>query len=318
VSEPLVSALMASHNAAEWVGESIDSVARQSYPNLELIVVDDCSAQPTVDALRRSAARHPELVRLVLKTNREGPCRARNDALRLARGSLLCWLDHDDLWLPSKVEEQVRLLRHRPEVGLVYTYFDAFDSESGRILHWPDGRRDDEGDILAALFREGCFIGSVTTMFRRAALDRRGVTLRERDFSFGDDYYLWLTIALDWQVARIPSPLALYRRHGANESTRLATEFNTNLWLVDIQREFLQEFPEAAERLGSELRASQFWHTLNAAHLEAGRRRRLRAARLALLALVRDPRTALTTRMGTRPAALSASARAGRRRRPRG
>jgi hypothetical protein len=185
-------------------------------------------------------------------------------------------------------------------VGLVYTYFDAFDSESGRALPWPDGRRDAEGDVLADLFVVGCFIGSITTMFRREALERAGGRLRDRDFSIGDDYHLWLTIALDWQVARIPEVLARYRRHAANESARMTAGENIELWRTGLLREFVTEYPEARERLRGNLDIGLAWHTLLAARVEARRRHPARAARLAAQAARLSSATVLRTRLGAR------------------
>jgi glycosyltransferase involved in cell wall biosynthesis len=249
MTAPLVSVIMASYNAASFVGEAIDSVLGQSYEALELIVVDDCSSDGTAEIVAGYAKRHPDRLHWKPKRVREGPCRARNEALALARGPLVCWIDHDDLWMPTKVETQVRVFEARPDVGLVYAYFDAFNSSTGNVIPWPDGRRDVEGDVLADLLLIGCFIGSITTMFRRSAIDRRGGRLRERDFSIGDDYYLWLTIALDWKVARVPRVLARYRRHARNESMRAESQVDIGSWRARLTQEFLDEFPEAMRRL---------------------------------------------------------------------
>jgi glycosyltransferase involved in cell wall biosynthesis len=250
VTAPLVSVIMASYNSARFIPEALDSVLGQTYGDLELVVVDDCSSDGTLDILADYSARSSGRMRWIGKDQREGPCRARNDALDATQGLLVAWMDHDDLWQPTKIEEQVDLLRRRPDVGMVYTYFDAFDSDTGHPLPWRDAQRDFEGDVLAELLLTGCFIGSVTTMFRREAMARSGGRLRERDFSIGDDYYLWLVIALDWQTARIPRPLARYRRHSSNESARMSEELDIARWRVDLVAEFLMEFPEALDRLG--------------------------------------------------------------------
>jgi glycosyltransferase involved in cell wall biosynthesis len=300
VSDPTVSVLMATYNGAQFLRPAIDSVLNQTYGALELIVVDDCSSDATVAIVEDYQRTDPDRIRLLRKTVREGPCRARNQALDLARGPLLCWLDQDDIWLPTKVAEQVGLMAARPEVGLVYTYFDAFDSAGGATIAWSDSRRDMEGDVLAELFVLGCFIGSLTVMFRHAALERRHVRLRERDFSLGDDYYLWLTIALDWQVARIPRVLARYRRHAGNESSRMTAQENTDAWRVNLLREFLDEFPEASARLGDRRGVGLAWHALRGAHFEVQARRPSRALLLALRAVGWSPGTVLRTRLGTR------------------
>ena len=300
MSEPTVSVLMATYNGADYLRPAIDSVLAQTYEALELIVVDDGSSDDTVAIVESYAMAEPDRVRLLHTSGREGPCRARNRALDLARGQLLCWLDQDDLWMETKVAEQVKLMADRPEVGLIYTYFDAFDSDSGATIPFDDSRRDIEGDVLAELFVIGCFIGSLTVMFRRAALDRRHLRLRESDFSIGDDYYLWLTIALDWPVAVIPRVLARYRRHAANESSRMATQTNVAAWRVNLLKEFLAEFPEARQRLGGRRQAGLAGHALLGVQYELAARRPIAALRLVAQALRWSPATVLRTRLGRR------------------
>lgn len=287
---------MAAHDAAEFIGPAIASVLRQTYPSVELVIVDDASTDGTVDVVSGYVATAPERIRLVRLTENSGPCHARNIALAHASGELICWLDDDDLWEESKVERQVSLLLDRDEFGLVYTYFDAFDSDTGSVLRWPDGRRDIEGDILGSLFVVGCFIGSLTVMFRRTALETRAFRLREREFSFGDDYYLWLTIALDWQVARIPEVLARYRRHAGNESTRISRE-NVHLQRLALMEEFLDEFPDARERLGRRRREAFALVLSLAADFEGHRGRGGAANRLWLRAFREDPLLALRRRL---------------------
>jgi glycosyltransferase involved in cell wall biosynthesis len=265
VTAPLVSVIMASYNAETFIGEAIESVLNQTYQPLELVVVDDCSSDATPEVVSGYAQREPARVRLHRKKIREGPCRARNCALGLTHGPLVCWLDNDDVWLPTKVADQVAALSDRPEVGLVYTYFDAFDSDTGEFIPWPDGRRTQQGNVLGDLLLLGCFIGSSTAMFRREVLDLREIQLRQRDFSIGDDYYLWLTISLDWQIAHVPRVLARYRRHSANESSRVVADVDFARWRASLVREFLDEFPEATRRLQRSDRAAVARYLLRSA-----------------------------------------------------
>ena len=277
---PLVSVLMASYNSERWIRESIESVLAQAYPNVELVVADDASDDRTVELVREYAQAQPDRVRLVEATERAGPTRRRNDALDASRGSLLAWLDHDDVWLPQKLERQVEVLEARPEVGLVYTGYEAFDSDTGQAIPWRDESLESEGDVLADLFVKGCFIASITVLFRREGLERRGVRFREAHFSFGDDYFLWLVLSLDWQFARINEVLARYRRHADNESSRLGAS-NYHLDHVQLLREFLEQYPEAREPLGPEVKRGLATHYRHAAAFELGRRHYFAAARLA-------------------------------------
>jgi glycosyltransferase involved in cell wall biosynthesis len=275
-NRPLVSVIMPTYNAAAFVTETIESVLAQRYEPIELVVVDDASDDATPEIVERYAQRHPDRIRFRRAGERKGPCRRRNDALDLAGGSLIAWLDHDDLWAPDKTARQVDVLEARPEVGLVYSGYEAFDSETREPVPWRDRDSEAEGDVLIPLFVRGCFVGSLTALFRREVLTRRNMRLREADFSFGDDYFLWLVLSLDWKVARIDEVLAYYRRHSENESERLG-ETNFHLRRIALLREFLAQYPEAAPRLGEWRRRGIARHFLSAAHFES-RRSRLRSA----------------------------------------
>ena len=281
---PLVSVIMPTYQGAAFVGETIESVLAQTYEPIELVVVDDASTDGTPDIVAGYADRGVR-IRLERGSGRVGPTRRRNEALALVQGPLIAWLDQDDLWLPEKTEREVEVLLARPEVGLVYSGYEAFDSETGETIPWRDRDSEAEGDILIPLFVRGCFVASPTTLFRREVLERRNLRLRDKDFSFGDDYHLWLALSLDWQVARIDEVLARYRRHGDNESSRLA-ETNFHLRQIDVLRDFLDEFPEAKPRLGTWRRRGLAQRYVDAAGFE---RSRLRSALMLARALGTAP-----------------------------
>lgn len=286
---PLVSVIMPTYNGAEFIGETIESVLAQTYRPIELVVVDDASQDETPEIVASYAEHHPDRIQLERGRQRLGPCRRRNEAIALSRGPLIAWLDQDDLWLPDKTARQVELLRSQPETGLVYAGYEAFDSETDATLPWRDRLSEAEGDVLVPLFVRGCFIAAPTALFRRAVLERRSLRLRETDFSFGDDYFLWLALSLDWQVARIDDVLARYRRHAANESTRLSST-NFHLLRVNLLKEFLAAFPEARARLGPWRRRGLATNYLKAADFESSvRRSRLSAAGLAARAVALAP-----------------------------
>jgi glycosyltransferase involved in cell wall biosynthesis len=295
MNEPLVSVLMPTYNGERYVAEAIESALAQTYDHLELVVVDDASSDGTAMIVEAYMRRHPNRIQFARKTGRRGPCKRRNDALDLAHGTLLAWLDQDDLWLPEKLERQVEVFEKNPDVGLVYTGYEAFNSETGAVIDsWRDESIEAVGDVLAPLFYEGCFIASVTAAFRRETLERRGVRLRDKDFSFGDDYYLWLTIALDWQVARVDDVLARYRRHTGNETRRVA-QTNFHLKRLELLDEFVAEFPEGRRRLGAWRRRGVRNHLLYAASFEYERNALSRAVWYGLRAVSIDPAGSIRT-----------------------
>lgn len=282
---------MAAHQHQRYVGAALDSALAQGYENLEIVAVDDASEDSTPRILEQYARRHPGRVRVELGTESLGPCRRRNQALELARGELICWLDSDDLWLPGKVAKQVAVMRERPEVGMVYTGYDAFDSDTGETLPWGD-TRPRRGDHLVPLFVEGCFIAALTIMFRRQVLERRGVRLRESDWAYGDDYQLHLLTALDWEIAGIDEVLGRYRRHSRNTSSRAG---NDNLARIELLREFLGEYPEARSRLGRQRRLGLANHYFHASAYERRHGEIGRGLLYLTQASLRDPARALRT-----------------------
>jgi glycosyltransferase involved in cell wall biosynthesis len=105
--KPLVSILIPAYNAERWIGDSIQSAIRQTWPNKEIIVVDDGSRDGTVATARRVAS--PEVT--VVSVKNQGAAAARNHALQISRGDYIQWLDADDLLAPDKIERQLGALR---------------------------------------------------------------------------------------------------------------------------------------------------------------------------------------------------------------
>ena len=285
MSPPLVSVFTPTFNGERFVGETIESVLAQTHEEVEHVLVDDGSTDGTREILREYERRDPR-VRVIQFDERRGPTRRRNDALDAARGDYLAWLDHDDLFTPHKLELQVAALEADPGAGFSFGDYERFDDATGALLERSLLRNG--GEVLDRLYVEGCFIASSTVTMRRAALERRGLRLRDSHFSFGDDHFLWLALSLDWRAAFVDAVLTRLRVHGLNESTRLAAE-NTMLWSVALLREFTATYPDAAQKLGSARRRGIARHYALAAGYERERGRNGRAAALGLRAAVRTP-----------------------------
>jgi glycosyltransferase involved in cell wall biosynthesis len=104
-AEPLVSVIIPTYNRAGVICKSIDDVFRQTYKNIELIVIDDGSTDDTQATLRRYGSR----IRWFTQAN-SGPSAARNRGLEVSRGDIIAFQDSDDLWEPTKLERQVRIM----------------------------------------------------------------------------------------------------------------------------------------------------------------------------------------------------------------
>lgn len=128
----LVSIIIPAFNAEKYIGEAIESALSQSYPELEIIVVDDGSTDNTVKVVNRFIEKESK-IKLLLQEN-SGVAAARNTAIRHSRGEFIAPLDADDIWRPDKISSQVRLMRKSgTDVGLVYTWIATIDAESNLI-----------------------------------------------------------------------------------------------------------------------------------------------------------------------------------------
>jgi glycosyltransferase involved in cell wall biosynthesis len=281
-----VSVLTPTYNGARFVGATIESVLAQTYEHVEHVLVDDGSTDGTRDVLLDHAERRPERVRVLAFDEQAGPTRRRNDALAAARGDQLAWLDHDDLWLPTKLERQVAVLERDPDVAFVYTQWELFDDASGDVLE--RSRIAPGGDALRRLFVEGCFVASSSVLWRREPMERQGLRFRDAHVSWGDDHYLWLELALHGEGELVDEVLTRLRRHSANESVRLAQR-NMSPRTIELLDEFLDVHPEARERIADGRRLGISRQHALAAIWELQRGRRARAAAYALRAAARNP-----------------------------
>ncbi|MHB9023326.1 MAG: glycosyltransferase family 2 protein [Armatimonadota bacterium] len=202
---PLVSVIIPMFRRLEYVGAAVESVRRQTYPNVEIIVVDDGSGEECLAGLRL-----PSEVRLLHHADCRGPATARNTGVRHARGQYIAFLDSDDLWLPDKLATQVRLLQEHPDAGLTYCTFRCIDS-NGEPLAKQHKTWSFSGRTFSRMQRF-CFIKSPTTVLMpRHVLEACGPF--DADLSSAEDWDLWLKVAWQYPILADPTALTLYRVH---------------------------------------------------------------------------------------------------------
>jgi glycosyltransferase involved in cell wall biosynthesis len=213
-SNPLVSVIIPAYNAANFLGETLDSVLAQTYKNLEIIVVDDGSTDTTPNLLESYGDR----IKVLHQTN-AGQATARNTGARAAQGELLSFLDNDDLWDADKVTCQVALLRRFPDALAVYCDHRTIDdqgytlSSSGALTH-----PRPSGNILRALLLGPCIITPGLVLLLRHAFDICGGFDETPLLRGHEDYALWLRLATQGAFIYSPETLVSYRRHNQQGS----------------------------------------------------------------------------------------------------
>ena len=203
--DPETTVVIACYNSAPFIRETVDSVLANAemFSSLEVVAVDDASTDETVAILRSYGDR----VTVLAKALNEGPCRARNDGIRVARGRFIALCDHDDLWAPDKLALQMPLFAD-PAVGLVCSRSSSFD-ESG-IFRPIDAnhRMPSNGEVFRDLLMSN-FITCSSAVVRRSAIEGVG-DFDEKIFP-AEDIDLWLRIARTWKVGRVDKVVTHHR-----------------------------------------------------------------------------------------------------------
>jgi len=186
-SLPLVSIICLCYNHKRFLAEALDSVLAQTYPNLEIVVVDDCSTDGSVGIIRQYLKNYPELK--FISTGRNcGNCSAFNMGWRASHGDFLIDFATDDVLLPERVAKQVAAFQQLgSSYGVVYSDA-AYISDSGNhlYLHSQKYQAAPDGDIFAEVLRR-YFICPPTMMMRRSVLEQLNgydETLAYEDFDF--------------------------------------------------------------------------------------------------------------------------------------
>jgi len=209
---PLVSVVIASYNHARFIEASIRSVYAQTYPNIELLVVDDGSTDNSVEVITRL---QQELGFDFRVQSNKGLCTTLNEAIARSNGAYIAPLGSDDAMLPHRLEIQVPFLNSRPETGICAGGIIVIDADGiplpDRKQRQRPARRLDFDDLFLDR-KPGP--PAPTLLFRREAIERVG----GYDPSIRiEDYFIELRIAhLGYFVDIMAEPLALYRVHGTN------------------------------------------------------------------------------------------------------
>lgn len=223
---PLVSAVIPTYNRARDARIAVATALSQTYPEIEVIVVDDGSTDGTAEALQQEFG---DRIRVLRKAN-GGVSSARNHGLAAACGDYLALLDSDDEWLPSHVEAQIDLLERRPDFGMVLTDVVAMDERRQELDLFR--RRDilpEDGDVLRWVLRNPALVPASATFRRAVYVDVGGFdeTLRT-----AEDLDFHLRVALRWKIAVVEQPLTRAMR-GHDGLSELAQTYQDYVGVIE-------------------------------------------------------------------------------------
>jgi len=216
---PTLSVVMPTRNQAEFLRAAVDSVliqAEGAAADLELVVADGASTDGTQALLAELEARHPGRIRWCSEPD-AGPADAVNKAVSRARGSIIGWLNSDDLYVRGAAARALQAFAAQPELVMVYGEGDHVDLDGRNIGRYPT--RGPETPLSAWV--DGCWICQPTAFFRRDAFEALGGLDRGLRAAFDYEFWLRLFKAYPGRVGHVHALQALSRLHEGGITMRM-------------------------------------------------------------------------------------------------
>lgn len=235
---PFVSVIIPTYNRAKLVSQAIDSALNQTYKNMEIIVIDDGSADNTKEAV----SRYQSKIRYIYKEN-GGASSARNLGIKEAKGSYIAFLDSDDLWLPGKVEKQMNQLRLNKGYSFAISDIEFIDDDN-KHLAFSNLRKTITKDGF--IFADALKIPTITSSYM--LIDREvfgNVGLFDETINTAEDIDMMLRICNRYKTILIEEPLVKYRKNKDSLSNQLFTKNRLKV---------LDKIPQYADNIKNEHR----------------------------------------------------------------
>ncbi|WP_318432662.1 glycosyltransferase family 2 protein [Photobacterium leiognathi] len=201
----LVSIITPSYNSSDWIEKTYLSIKEQSYVNWEWLITDDCSSDNTLEIINLICSSDKRVKFFSNKVN-SGAAVSRNQSLSNANGDFLAFIDSDDLWVPCKLEKQIKFMQDN-SVDFSFTSYELVD-ENGKSLNQIVDRHEIEFVTYEDMLKKKATLGCSTVILRKSAFDDITMPL----IRTGQDYGLWLKLLKTGKSAyKINEVLTQYR-----------------------------------------------------------------------------------------------------------
>jgi glycosyltransferase involved in cell wall biosynthesis len=219
-----ISVYITSYNQREYLVGAIESVLSQTLKPSQIILVDDCSTDGSPEVIEGYASRYDDLVTPIYHTENLGVARSRIDGVEAATGDYVSHVDGDDRFLPTKLENEARLLQDDKRVQIAFSDYYYVTADGSRTGSWADSDKPPVGDVFCRTFardfpKRGLFRNELT---ERRAWERIGYY--DPHLSLYEDYEMLIRLTKHLRVAYHDEPLSEYRIHEAGLSRARAQE----------------------------------------------------------------------------------------------
>jgi glycosyltransferase involved in cell wall biosynthesis len=228
--KPLVSIVTPAYNGENYLDETIRSVVAQTYPNWELIIVDDGSKDRTAEIVKAWAAKDARIQYVYQENQRMAS--ARNNGIKHAKGKYVAFLDHDNIFLPKKLELQVAHLEAHPEIGVSYAKIFHFYHPDTKTLYENRNEKPLAEDQFRDLLHRNA-INVLSVLVRKEYFDKYGAF--QQGWKACDEHYVWINLAEhDVRFGFLPETVGLLRLHKKNDSARPGHIYDTAFYFLQL------------------------------------------------------------------------------------
>jgi hypothetical protein len=215
----LISVIIPSFNSGKYLDSAIESVVTQTYKNMDIIIVNDGSSDNTEEIVKKHQQKD-ERIRYVNHGINKGLASARNTGLKNAHGEFIAFLDADDIWLPQKINIQLRKIKES-DADLVFSNWYIWEPEKDvKVRAFESNPIEDKRKNLLSSFIKKNLGNSSTAFLKKSSLEKVG--LFDENLKSSEDYDLWLRFLLnEMNIAFCDEPLIYSRKHPGQMSKNI-------------------------------------------------------------------------------------------------
>lgn len=223
-----VSVITPVYNCEDYIGETIESALSQTYKDIEIILVDDCSTDRSSDIIKEYKYKYPDKIRYHKLEKNMGVAVARNTALDIAKGRYVAFLDSDDLWYKEKIEKQLGLIRKK-NAAICYAAIEMIDEES-KLLK---GKRSVKEKINYKFLLKNTMIATSSVIIDRNKTGNFQMPLLRS----GQDYATWLKLMRDGRDAYGANDTLVKYRVRSNSLSSGKLKSVKQVWTIQTKQE---------------------------------------------------------------------------------
>lgn len=237
MEKALVSVIMPVYNAEKYIAEAVNSILNQTYPYFELLIVDDCGNDSSMDIVKQYK---DSRIKILYNDMNRGIAYSRNRALKESKGKYIAIMDDDDFAYPQRFEKQVSYLEEHIEMDVLGGAVEAVDGEGKKIRQAAETLKNPLYIKVNFLFR--CIFHNSEVMFRKRLIEKNHISYCNNCYGM-EDFRFWIECSKVGKMTNLPDLIVQHRYHEETETFRVKKEE------YDKRKEYYKELQKLSFKL---------------------------------------------------------------------